>query len=71
MNRNWNNNLSYGYDTKHSMYAHQTDNKKTQTDVGVGTRQQTTKKCGIIKPGTTQPIGSGSSYCSISPANYK
>jgi len=48
MNGNWKG--AYGYDTKQSMYS--TDyhsSKKTVVDIGVGTRQQTMKRCGIVK----------------------
>lgn len=48
MNTNWKG--AYGYDTKHSIYFNENQSKKTETDVGVGTRQQTIKKCGIVKP---------------------
>lgn len=40
---------SYGYETKHSNYFHEHHSHKTETDVGVGTRQQTLKRCGIVK----------------------
>lgn len=48
MNTNWKG--AYGYDTKHSIYFNQYRPQKTQTDIGVGTRQQTIKRCGIVKP---------------------
>ena len=41
---------SYGYETKHSIYYNEHVSRKTETDVGVGTRQQTLKRCGIVKP---------------------
>lgn len=41
---------SYGYETKHSTYYNEHVSHKTETDVGVGTRQQTIKRCGIVKP---------------------
>lgn len=48
MNGNWKG--SYGYDTKHSVYSTDYYSKKTENDIGVGTRQQTLKRCGIVKP---------------------
>lgn len=56
MNTNWKG--AYGYDTKHSMYFNENTFKKTQTDIGVGTRQQTIKRCGIVKPDRDQQIKS-------------
>ena len=44
---NWNG--SYGYGTKHSNYSNEKHSNKTETDVGVGTRQQTLKRCGVVK----------------------
>lgn len=52
MNANWKG--SYGYDTKHSIYFNEHRPKKTETDVGVGTRQQTLKRCGIVRPNREQ-----------------
>lgn len=48
----------YGYDTKHSIYFNEHRPKKTETDVGVGTRQQTLKRCGIVKPDRGQDLKS-------------
>lgn len=52
MNTNWKG--SYGYDTKHSAYFNEHRPIKTETDVGVGTRQQTLKRCGIVRPNQAQ-----------------
>lgn len=52
MNTNWKS--AYGYEVKHSMYSYETHPRKTETDVGVGTRQQTLKRCGIVKPDMEQ-----------------
>ena len=52
MNGNWKG--SYGYETKHSIYYNERTSQKTETDVGVGTRQQTLKRCGIVKPDRDQ-----------------
>lgn len=41
---------SYGYETKHSIYYNEHVSRKTETDVGVGTRQQVPKRCGVVKP---------------------
>jgi len=48
MNSNWKG--AYGYDTQKSKYS--TDyysQRKTMDDIGVGTRQQTLKRCGVVK----------------------
>lgn len=41
---------AYGYETRHSTYYNGQTSRKTETDVGVGTRQQTIKRCGVVKP---------------------
>lgn len=52
MNSNWKG--VYGYDTRHSVYFNENQSRKTQTDIGVGTREQTLKRCGIVRPETNQ-----------------
>lgn len=54
---------AYGYDTKHSMYFSEHTSKKTQTDIGVGTRQQTQKRCGIVKSNVPSNSSSQSQQC--------
>lgn len=36
------------------MYFSEYQSKKTETDVGVGTRQNTLKRCGVVKPSKEQ-----------------
>lgn len=45
----------YGYDTRHSVYFNENQSRKTQTDVGVGTREQTIKRCGIVRTAGSDP----------------
>lgn len=48
MNSNWKG--EYGYDKKNSMYSSDYySQRKTVIDIGVGTRQQTQKRCGVVK----------------------
>jgi hypothetical protein len=59
---------AYGYEVRHSMYSYEHHPRKTETDVGVGTRQQTLKRCGIVKPSAEQlrkqdPAASFSGCC--------
>lgn len=61
MNTHWKG--AYGYDTKHSIYSDEFNSKVTTTDIGVGTRQQTPKKCGIVKQQQVQELQK-SSYSS-------
>lgn len=54
MNSHWKG--AYGYDTRHSMYFNEKQSRKTETDIGVGTREQTLKRCGIVKPDPNKSI---------------